>query len=338
MTDRLAELHGDLSPHSTGGDIETGADDGNDELLGPFNREVSAITRVLTWANETLRTISAQHTGASSTEQLDAMERKVEAVRKRLKRLAGENKVFAREHAGRPATVRTRLVRYTKLGKDFLDVTAKLEDARANCKAALESDVKGKIMSVNPAVRESEVESAIAGEQSIESVLVGGESAALQHEIADIRSRNEDIGKLTRSIVELHQVFTDMSILVEGQQELINNIEYNVTEAKADVHTAAQELDKAHAYQKAARKKKICIAITCTVILVVIVIVILIILAVQTDIFKGGGSSNNSNAPATQAPAQPAAQAPARLFVQSTDRHLVRLRVDRLVARLLDEQ
>lgn len=66
-----------------------------------------------------------------------------------------------------------------------------------------------------------------------------------------------------------------MSILVESQQTLINDIEYNVQEVKADVKSAGEELVQARAHQKSKNKKKMCVILLILIIIAIIVIAIL---------------------------------------------------------------
>uniref|UniRef100_A0A914ECY0 t-SNARE coiled-coil homology domain-containing protein n=1 Tax=Acrobeloides nanus TaxID=290746 RepID=A0A914ECY0_9BILA len=52
----------------------------------------------------------------------------------------------------------------------------------------------------------------------------------------DIKSRHADILKLEASIKELHEIFQDLSMLVENQGEILNNIEENINSANYYVH------------------------------------------------------------------------------------------------------
>ena len=46
--------------------------------------------------------------------------------------------------------------------------------------------------------------------------------------LAEIRERRDAVAELERSLLELHQVFLDMAVLVEAQGEMIDNIEAQV--------------------------------------------------------------------------------------------------------------
>ncbi|KAJ9582664.1 hypothetical protein L9F63_022993, partial [Diploptera punctata] len=71
-----------------------------------------------------------------------------------------------------------------------------------------------------------------------------------KQQLADIEARHADIMKLETSIRELHDMFMDMAMLIENQGELIDHIEYNVTQTAEYVGKATEDVKKASKYQK----------------------------------------------------------------------------------------
>lgn len=51
--------------------------------------------------------------------------------------------------------------------------------------------------------------------------------------MAEIQERHEAIKDLERSLVDLHQVFLDMSVLVDAQGEMLDNIQQQVWSTQA---------------------------------------------------------------------------------------------------------
>lgn len=316
MTDRLAELRQGRSLADSSvdaDDIETGVRQEQDAILGKFNKEADAIDKVYTWAESSIDQVYDLLNNPSSIQEaaakLDLVEKKLDAVRKRLKRIASENKDLAAGGVATPSSLRIRVSRYTKLGKDFMAVTEKLEAAREAHKKAVANGIKADILNADPSINEARLQHALDTGASLDTVVTSN-NAALRYQIEDLRARNEDIQKLSRNIVELHQMFTDMSILVEGQQELINDIEYNVKEVKKDTKKAAEELVEARKHQKSARKKKMCICILVIVIILAIAAAILIPMALRNGWFSGGSNAETSPTPVpppaqTTQPTQP---------------------------------
>lgn len=95
----------------------------------------------------------------------------------------------------------------------------------------------------------------------------------------DIQERHTQILELERSIVELHQLFTDMAVLVNVQGEIIDSIEMHVSKADTYIEKGVDQLKEANTLQKKSRKKKCFILICCMMI-------ILIIMVVSLSVFK----------------------------------------------------
>jgi len=282
MTDRLSELTAGqhLSRYKTTTDLEGGggANVESDRLLDKFNKEISAIDRVIVWSNGVINQPPTVDT-AQRTQDLNDVEVKLKSVRKRLKNMAGANKVFSNEHSHLPSTVHMRLVRYKKTSQDFITLTGKLSDTWESHRVVVSREMKRDIMSVNPRVSEREVDSAIrSGQQArLEDVLDVGDNnrEAARHQLEDIRMRNMDLQNLMANVAELNQAFQEMSILVEQQQDLINNVEFNIEDSKKDAKKAGDELHIAHNHQKRNRKMKIACAIVVFIIIGIILAIIL---------------------------------------------------------------
>ncbi|KAG9467972.1 hypothetical protein GDO78_013955, partial [Eleutherodactylus coqui] len=90
----------------------------------------------------------------------------------------------------------------------------------------------------------------------------------------EIETRHEEILKLERSIVELHDMFTYLAMEVEAQGETIDSIEKNILHSTDYVERAKKQLEQAVDNRTKARKKKIYIAICVVVLLIIIAIII----------------------------------------------------------------
>lgn len=86
------------------------------------------------------------------------------------------------------------------------------------------------------------------------------------------RQRHEAVKDIQKSLVELHQVFLDMAVMVEAQSENLNNIEQNVVNAAADIRGGTKELDRA----KQMKRRRNCACWIGVVVLLVFILVCLI--------------------------------------------------------------
>ncbi|VDK42841.1 unnamed protein product [Anisakis simplex] len=73
----------------------------------------------------------------------------------------------------------------------------------------------------------------------------------------EVKSRHEDIVRLEASIRELHDLFQDMSMLLESQGEMLNHIERNVESAVEYATRAFTNVKQAKEFQASTRKKLI---------------------------------------------------------------------------------
>jgi syntaxin 1B/2/3 len=266
-----------------------------------FAKETDAIRNVLDWAHRNLADTDASFavgTPSASPENLSAagarlaaVEDKLSAVRKRMRRIAGENKEFKRDHGNRTAALRSRVVQYKQLGERFIDETRTLEAVRIKHRDALARSLKSDVMAIAPGTSEAQIDAALDGntDRGVDSVMqyaVSADEEQLRYHVQDIRERNAEIHKLTVSMQELNAMFTDMSILVDNQQDLLNTIEYNVLEVKGDTEKAVEELVIARKHQKAKNKKKIWCVIIIILIVIAAAVAILIPLAKKFNWFS----------------------------------------------------
>ncbi|KAK0459617.1 syntaxin [Desarmillaria tabescens] len=98
-----------------------------------------------------------------------------------------------------------------------------------------------------------------------------GESRAAYREVQE---RHEDIKRIEKTLGELAQLFNDMSVLVEQQDETINNIETQAATVERDTEAGLGYTEKAVVSARAARKKRwICFFITLIILIIVGVVV-----------------------------------------------------------------
>lgn len=83
-------------------------------------------------------------------------------------------------------------------------------------------------------------------------------------QVSLLQNRNNELRELntlTNEIEEIHDIFIDLSFLVNEQGETIDNIQTNVEETKQNTSSANTQLIKAKKYQKR-KRKYLCITIS----------------------------------------------------------------------------
>ncbi|KAK8963277.1 Syntaxin-121 [Platanthera guangdongensis] len=110
------------------------------------------------------------------------------------------------------------------------------------------------------------------GEGILKAAIQG--RGALEAAVAEMRERKGAVAQLERSLIELHQVFLDMSVMVEAQGHQIDDIESQLGKASSFVERGVGQLHQARRHQKNTRKW------TFIGILILLIIVLVIVLPI----------------------------------------------------------
>ncbi|KAL7142275.1 hypothetical protein ABFS83_08G113100 [Erythranthe nasuta] len=90
--------------------------------------------------------------------------------------------------------------------------------------------------------------------------------------LEEIQERHDAVREIEKKLLDLHQIYLDMAVLVEAQGDILDNIESQVSNAVDHVQYGTGALQNAKKLQKKSRKC-MCIAIIILLIIVAIVVV-----------------------------------------------------------------
>ncbi|KAJ9702219.1 hypothetical protein PVL29_004117 [Vitis rotundifolia] len=90
--------------------------------------------------------------------------------------------------------------------------------------------------------------------------------------VVEIQDRHDAAKEIEKSLLELHQVFLDMAIMVEAQGEQMDDIEHHVMNAAQYVKDGTKNLKTAKDYQRSSRKC-MCLGVILLLILILIVVI-----------------------------------------------------------------
>jgi len=90
--------------------------------------------------------------------------------------------------------------------------------------------------------------------------------------LAEIQERHDAVRDIEKKLLDLHQIFLDMAVLVESQGDMLDNIETQVSNAVDHVQSGTVALQKAKTLQRNSRKW-MCIAIIILLIIVAVIVV-----------------------------------------------------------------
>ncbi|XP_021771266.1 syntaxin-121-like [Chenopodium quinoa] len=176
-------------------------------------------------------------------------------------------------------TDRTRTSVVGGLGKKLKDKMDEFQELRAKINEEYKETVGRRYYTVtgeNP------------DEKTVDLLISSGESEtflqkAIQQQgrgqildtIAEIQERHDAVKDIERSLMELHQIFLDIAVLVQHQGEQIDDIETNVGRANSFVRRGTTQLQQARKSQKNTRKW------TCFAIILLLIIILVIVLSLR---------------------------------------------------------
>jgi syntaxin 1B/2/3 len=173
--------------------------------------------------------------------------------------------------------INIRNTQIQSLGKMFLDIwtqynNSQIEFREKNKKALLKNI---KITDPNSNISVEEIEEKLdAGDVTVLSSIIK-ESAQAKEDVKMLENRHAEMMKLEKGITEIHEMFLDLSNMVNMQGEAVDRIEVRVGDAQMHVEEGREQLKQAKKKQKAARRKKFILAgIIAGVSLIVLLILI----------------------------------------------------------------
>jgi len=158
------------------------------------------------------------------------------------------------------ANIRIRVNIQQTLTKRFLDLMQQYQEVQTAYESNFRSKMKRQIGIIHPDKNPEEVEEMInrgeVGNLLQQNILEDKrEHTEAAMALVHLKEQHRDIMQLEQSIMELHQIFVDIATLIEAQDELIDQIEWNCEQACAWTGEAVKELKKADVYVRKDRKR-----------------------------------------------------------------------------------
>ncbi|XP_004306480.1 PREDICTED: syntaxin-related protein KNOLLE [Fragaria vesca subsp. vesca] len=95
--------------------------------------------------------------------------------------------------------------------------------------------------------------------------------------VVEIQDRHDAAKDIEKSLLELHQVFLDMAVMVEAQGEQMDDIEHHVINASQYVKDGTKQLNTAKGYQRSTRKWM------CIGLIILLILILLIVIPIATS-------------------------------------------------------
>ena len=165
-----------------------------------------------------------------------------------------------------------------KIQKRFLDFITRYQNLEFDYREKYKNQVERQLKIVHPNASDNEITQMIETDSSsnlfnsVQSKKFGDTKAALD----EVEQRHQDLMKIEKNVIELHQLFTEMTLMIQQQGEVIDDIETHVSNTVNYTEQANQEIDKAIEHRRSTRKKLWCCFFLGIILVIVIIIIVLV--------------------------------------------------------------
>jgi len=272
---------------------------GGDDLSG-FYAEISSIQDALKGFNDNVNRIGDlqslslnnmdENAAQRNASQLEAL---VSSTSQLSTQLKSRIKALERQGgSGRDAQVRSQQTAFVK--QKFVDAIRNYQQVEQQYRTKYKQRMERQFKIVKPDASPEEVRAVVNDEQGgqifsqalLNSNRIGESRAAYR----EVQERHADIKKIEKTLTELAQLFNDMSVLVEQQDESVNVIHTNAVNIDTDVAQGLDHTEKAVVSARAARKKRwICF------FLIILILVVIAAIAAAVVCTQGHCTSQKSS-------------------------------------------
>ncbi|KAF8894564.1 t-SNARE [Infundibulicybe gibba] len=263
------------------------------DSMSAFYTEISSIQDSLRTFNDNVQRIGDLHsrslnnmdegTAQRNASQLDELIEDTSALSATLKRRI---KALERQGgAGRDGQIRKQQTALVK--SKFVEAIQNYQTVEQQYRTKYRQRMERQIKIVKPDATPEEIKAAVNDEQGgqIFSQALINSTRYNESRVAyrEVQERHEDIKRIEKTLGELAQLFNDMSVLVEQQDDTINVIETQAAGVEKDTEVGLSYTAKAVESARAARKKRwICFIIT-LIILIIVGVVVGVLVKQQVD-------------------------------------------------------
>ncbi|WCJ43694.1 Syntaxin-related protein KNOLLE [Euphorbia peplus] len=279
-----------------GPDVEMGNPPSTmDRNLGLFLEEAENVKKEMNSIREILISLQESNEESKSLHKPEALkslrnkinsdivcvQRKAKTIKSQLEEMDRANEANRRLSGFKEGTpiYRTRLAVTTGLRKKLKELMMEFQGLRQKTMTEYKETVGRRYYTVTGEYPDEEVIEKIisdgsGGEGFLKNAIQEHGRGKVLETVVEIQDRHDAAKEIEKSLLELHQVFMDMAVMVEAQGEQLDDIEHHVLNASHYVKDGSKELKTAKNYQRSSRKWMI----------IGIILLLLIILAIVVPI------------------------------------------------------
>ncbi|XP_059661058.1 syntaxin-132-like [Cornus florida] len=243
--------------------------------------KVSGLLKKLKDANEESKSVTK---AAAMKAIKKRMEKDVDEVGKIARNVKGKLEAINKENianrqkpgCGKGSGVdRTRTNMANSLTKKFRDLMTEFQTLRQRIQDEYREVVERRVITVTGTrPDEATIDHLIEtgnSEQIFQNAIQEMGRGQVLNTLEEIQERHDTVKEIEKKLLDLHQIYLDMAVLVEAQGDMLDNIESQVSNAVDHVQSGTTALQSAKKLQRNSRKW-MCIAIIILLIVVAIIV------------------------------------------------------------------
>ncbi|XP_056392212.1 syntaxin-4 [Hyla sarda] len=207
----------------------------------------------------------------------------LQSLREEIKRLAKEIRTKLKlieikdedEEVKGSVHLRMKRTQHSVLSKQFIEILNRCNLLQTEYREKNVKRIKRQLQITGQNVTDEKFDEMLeSGQTDVFTCNILKDTQITKQALNEIEARHEEILKLEKSIIELHDMFMYLAMEVEAQGETIDSIEKNILHSTDYVEKAKKQLDQAVDNRQKARKKKLYIAICLSISIIVIALII----------------------------------------------------------------
>ncbi|KAG6878685.1 hypothetical protein C0993_011500 [Termitomyces sp. T159_Od127] len=260
------------------------APNANGDGMTNFYSEISSIQENLRTFNDNVARIGDLHSRSlnnmddtaaqRNASQLDGLVNETSALSNSLKRRIKD--LERQGGPGRDGQIRKQQTALVK--SKFVEAIQHYQTVEQQYRTKYKQRMERQFKIVKPDATPEEIRAVVNDEQGgqifsqalLSSNRYDGSRAAYR----EVQERHEDIKRIEKTLGELAQLFNDMSVLVEQQDETINAVETQAHTVAQDTEAGLGYTEKAVVSARAARKKRWICFFICLIVLIIVGVVV----------------------------------------------------------------
>ncbi|THH26945.1 hypothetical protein EUX98_g7240 [Antrodiella citrinella] len=260
---------------------------GPGDAMSTFYSEISSIQDDLRTFNDNVSRISDLHSRSLDNTDDAAAERLAQQLEDLIQDTSALSNVLKRRikslekqgGSGRDGQIRKQQTGLVK--QKFVEAIQNYQTVEQQNRSKFKQRMERQYKIVKPDASPEEIKAVVNDDQGgqifSQALMNSNRYGEARSAYREVQERHEDIKRIEKTLTELAQLFNDMSVLVEQQDEPIRAIEATTQIIEKDTEAGLNYTEKAVDSARAARKKRwICFAIA-----LVLLIIIAIVIAVE---------------------------------------------------------